>query len=485
MITITKEMLKKISPVIWELPIGAVPGMLAPARIYATEQMLTDILADKTLAQLANITMLPGIIGTAQAMPDAHEGYGFPIGGVAATEFPSGVISPGGIGYDINCGVRLLRSNLNINDIKDKTELLAQKLYNWVPSGVGRGGSLKLSAKNLDAVLRTGINWPIKEGYGEQSDMHYTESFGCLSNADPDKVSKQAKERGYDQLGTLGSGNHFIEVDIIDEIYDEQAAGVFGLHKNQIVVLIHTGSRGLGHQIATDHIKIMTQIMQNYGITPPEKELTCVPFNSPEGKDYFDAMACGANYAWANRQMITWRVRQAFAEVFGKDNTDANLSLLYDVAHNIAKIENHQINGKQKTVIMHRKGATRAFGPGHPEIVEEYRATGQPVIIPGSMGTASYVLVGTQEGMNISFGSTCHGAGRRMSRTAAQKSINSYELKESLNKSGIQIQVESLKDLAEEAPQAYKNIDDVISVVQQAGIARPVARLRPCAVVKG
>lgn len=479
---ITKNCFKKISENCWEIPQHARSDMRVPARIYVSEQMLDDLLKDRSVQQIVNVATLPGIVGAALAMPDAHEGYGFPIGGVAATKYPNGVISPGGIGYDINCGVRLLKSTLSYDDIKEHLASLCRELYYWVPSGVGRGGNLELKGKDYDYLLRLGVPWMINQGYGYPEDLRHIESFGRLEHADPSKVSDEAKKRGFDQLGTLGSGNHFVEVDVVDEIYDEDVAQAFGLHKGQIVVLIHTGSRGFGHQIATDYIRIMMHVMQGYGIQLPDRELACVPFSSQEGQNYFAAMACGANFAWANRQMITWEIRQAWKKVFGQQY---DLSILYDVAHNIAKIETHIIDGVDKKVIVHRKGATRAFGPGHPELAEEYRASGQPVIIPGSMGTASYVLVGTEQGMKESFGSSCHGAGRRLSRKAAKNTINGKKLRDELLSHGIHIQAGSVSGLAEEAPEAYKDIDDVIEVVHQAGLARKVARLRPCAVVKG
>ncbi len=480
---ISKEKLIKISDVIWEIPKSYRSDMLVPARIFATERMLEEVFNDRSLEQLVNVATLRGIQGYAMAMPDAHEGYGFPIGGVAATLYPDGVISPGGIGYDINCGVRLVRSQLKINDIKDHLSYLAQEIYRMVPSGVGEGGELKLSSQDMDSVLKTGVNWMIKNGFATQDDARHIESNGILENANPDNISKDAKSRGLDQLGTIGSGNHFAEIDIVDEIFDEKAAGALGLWKDQAVVLIHCGSRGLGHQVATDHIRIMMGAMARYDITLPDRELACVPFSSPEGTNYFDAMAAAANFAWANRQYITWEIRQAWKKILGPSGGD--LSLVYDVAHNIAKIETHEINGKKTKVIMHRKGATRAFGPGHPELAQEYQAVGQPVLIPGSMGTASYVLVGTQEGMKTSFGSCCHGAGRKMSRAAAKRSIHGHTLHEELLQAGIHVQTGSIRDLSEEAPQAYKDVHDIVDVVHQAGIARKVARLRPCVVIKG
>ena len=479
---ITQEMLKKISSVVWEVPLGTRPDMRVPARVYATKKMLDDIFNDKTIKQLVNVSTLPGIVGAALAMPDAHEGYGFPIGGVAAMTWPDGVISPGGIGYDINCGVRLLRSQVAIDEIKDHLGDLCKKLYHWVPSGVGQGGKLDLSTSDLDDVLKEGVGWMIKKGYGNSSDARHIESFGCLENADPDKVSDHAKERGHDQLGTLGAGNHFVEVGYVDEIYDEKTAQAFGLWKNQVTVLIHTGSRGLGHQVATDYIRIMMGVMKGYGIELPDRELACVPFSSPEGKNYFNAMAAAANFAWSNRQLITWEVRQAWQKEFG---VSSDLEIVYDVAHNIAKIETHEIEGKEQKLIIHRKGATRAFGPGQLELAQEYRNSGQPVLIPGSMGTASYVLVGTERGMKESFGSCCHGAGRKMSRQAARRMVHGATLRDELLRAGVHIEAGSIPGLAEEAPGAYKDVDEVVNVVHDAGLAKKVARLKPCAVIKG
>ena len=477
---INKENLKKISDVLWEIPKSYRPDMNVPARIFVSEKMLDEVFSDRSIEQLINVTTLPGIVGYAYAMPDAHEGYGFPIGGVAATKIPTGVISPGGIGYDINCGVRLLKSEITIDKIKDNLESLSREIYHCIPSGVGRGGNIKLSIPELDDVLTNGASWTLKNNYATQDDIKNIESNGKLNNADPSQVSDQAKKRGFDQLGTLGSGNHFVEVGFVEEIYDENIAKEFGLFKNQVTVLIHTGSRGLGHQVATDHIRVMMNVMQNYGINLPDRELACVPFNSPEGQNYFNAMAAAANFAWANRQVITHLVRQAWKkEAFG------DLSLLYDVAHNIAKIEEHEINNKKQTVIVHRKGATRAFPQNHPDIPEHYKNSGQPVIIPGSMGTASYILAGTQTGMKISLGSTCHGAGRVMSRTAAKKEIHGKALRDELRAKGIWVQTGSVSGLAEEAPLAYKDVDAVVQVVHDAGIAKKIAKLRPCVVIKG
>lgn len=483
LLMIPKENIIKISPVLWEIPQNYRSDMKVPARIFASEKMLQDVFGDRSIEQLINVATLQGIQGHAFAMPDAHEGYGFPIGGVAATSLKDGVISPGGIGYDINCGVRLLKSTITLGQVKDKFESLAREIYHCIPSGVGRGGKLKLSTNELDKLLKNGAKWMLQKNYATQNDIECIESNGCLENADPSAVSQHAKKRGLDQVGTLGAGNHFAEVGFVDEIYDEKAAQAFGIFKDQITVLIHTGSRGLGHQVATDYIKIMMNAMPKYNIHIPDRELACVPFNSEEGRNYFNAMAAAANFAWANRQMITHLVRNAWQRELGKEG--GHLSLLYDVAHNIAKVETHEIAGKKQQVIVHRKGATRAFPPNHPELNEQYRPVGQPVLIPGSMGTASYVLCGTEEGMKTSFGSTCHGAGRRMSRRAAKKAIHGRTLKQDLEARGILIRAGSIPGLAEEAPQAYKDIDEVVEVVHSAKIAKKVAKLRPCVVIKG
>lgn len=466
---IIKKDLIKINDYLWEIPKSFRGDMRVPARFYASEKMLDEIFRDRSLEQLINVAALPGIQGFALAMPDMHEGYGFPIGGVAALDYESGVISPGGIGYDINCGVRLLASDKNFNETKNHIENLAQKLYEKIPSGVGRGGKLILNNQELDEVLENGAQWVVQKGFGNEEDLKHTESEGKLKEVRADVVFGHAKNRGKDQIGTMGAGNHFVEIDVVDEIFSaeggEEYAKKFGLFKNQIAILIHTGSRGLGHQVATDYIKIMVRALDKYKIKLPDLELACAPFSSKEGQDYFSAMSASANFAWANRQMITWHVRRAWKELFGEEK----LSLVYDVAHNIAKIEEYENIGK---VIVHRKGATRAF----PE---------QPVIIPGSMGTSSYILVGTEKAMKESFGSTCHGAGRRMSRHAALREVGGGQIKEELARKGIIIQTRSIKGLAEEAPLAYKNIDDVIEVVHNAGIAQKIARLRPIAVIKG
>lgn len=509
---ISKKDLRKIADYLWEIPkefrggpltrLGA--GLRVPVRIYVTEKMLDEILGDKTIEQAINVATLPGIQRASLVMPDGHEGYGFPIGGVAAMKYPEGVISPGGIGFDINCGVRLLRSEKTYAEIKPQLENLGTAIFQEVPSGVGRGGRLKLPDRELDEIFLGGAEAMVKMGYGEKNDPEYLEARGRLEDANPEMVSKTARSRGRDQLGTMGAGNHFVEVQRVDEIFDEEAAQALGLFKDQVTVMIHTGSRGLGHQVATDYIRIMDRAMPKYGIELPDRELACAPFSSPEGQDYFGAMAAAANFAWANRQLITWEVRKAWSQVLGVSGQV--LDIVYDVSHNMAKIEryalsrspttNHksQTNSKSQIqnpkpepvdLIVHRKGSTRAFGPGHPEIHEAYRAIGQPVLIPGSMGTASYVLVGTNQAMEETFGSSCHGAGRRLSRHAAKHRVQGATLREQLEKQGIVIRAGSMSGLAEEAPVAYKDVEDVVEVVHRAGIAKRVARLKPLAVVKG
>lgn len=443
--------------------------MKVPAFFYATEEMLYDILKDKSLEQLVNITTLPGIQKKALAMPDIHEGYGFPIGGVAATLYPDGAISPAGIGYDINCGVRLLKSQITFKDIKPYLQKLAKHLFFEIPAGVGKAKDIKLGTDQLNKILNKGSQAVIAEGYGDKIDISYIEEYGKLSNADPSLLSENAKRRGEKQLGTIGAGNHFVEIERVDEIFDKEIARNFGLFKNQVTILIHTGSRGLGHQVATDYIHKVSYAMTKYGITAPNKDIASVPFSSIEGKEYFNAMASAANFAFANRQIISYDVRRVWKNILG--DSGGKLSLLYDVSHNSAKIEKHIINNRAEKVIVHRKGATRAFED-------------QPVIIPGSMGTASYVLIGTNKAMVESFGSSCHGAGRRMSRRLAHKEIQGEKLLERLQEEGILIQTESVADLSEEAPSAYKNIHEVVEIIDKAGIAKKVARLTPAVVIK-
>ncbi|MBW3671289.1 MAG: RtcB family protein [Acidobacteria bacterium] len=443
--------------------------MRVPARVYASETMLDAILGDRSLEQLVNVATLPGIQRHAVVMPDAHEGYGFPIGGVAAFDPDDGVISPGGIGYDINCGVRLLKSELLLDELRERLPAIAHSMAREIPSGAGQGGAMKLKEHDLDGVLRNGASHLVEMGHGTEVDLEWIESRGRIDQADPSAVSERARSRGRDQLGTLGSGNHFLEIDVVDSVFDDEQAGRLGLRPGQAVVLIHTGSRGLGHQIATDSLRVMTQVMSRYGITIPDRELACAPFRSSEGQRYFAAMAAGANFAFANRQMITSGVRRVWNHELG---SRGGLEIVYDVAHNIAKLEDHEIDGRRRQLVVHRKGATRAF-------------PGQPVLIPGSMGTASYLLVGQERAMEESFGSSCHGAGRTMSRSRAKKKIDGQELRREMKKRGIVVEAGSLKGLVEEAPEAYKDIDSVIDVVDRSGIASKVVRLKPVAVVKG
>lgn len=482
---ITKKDFVKISDYLWEIPKTFRADMRVPARIYADEKMLEIALKDRSVEQLVNTATLPGIVGYALAMPDIHQGYGFSIGGVAATRYPDGVISPGGVGYDINCGVRLLASGLNAADVKPLMGDLINVLYNTVPSGVGETGPIKLSNKQLDDVLVKGAEWAVRAGYGEAEDLAHLEERGAMPGADPSAVSERAKSRGRDQLGTLGSGNHFLEVQEVEEIYDEEAADALGLFKGQLVVQIHSGSRGLGHQVCTDYVRLLQSAVQKYGIRLPDRELVCAPLNSPEGKAYFGAMVGAANYAWANRQCLTHMTRLAFEQVLASRFRNWHLRVVYDVAHNIAKMEEYVIDGKPTKVCVHRKGATRAFGPGHPSLPSDYRAVGQPVLIPGDMGTASYVLVGTNKAMEDTFGSAAHGAGRLLSRAEAKRQVRGEKLREQLKAQGIEVRAGSLAGLAEEAPDAYKDVDAVVDIIHAAGIARKVARLRPLAVMKG
>jgi len=416
---------------------------------------------------------------------EAHQGYGFPIGGVAATDIEDGVLSPGGVGYDINCGVRVLRTNLERKDVESKIKELTQEIFTNVPSGLGSKRKIKLSIRDLDELLAEGVSWSLRNGFGWEEDALHCEANGKLEGADPSKVSSRAKERGVSQVGTLGAGNHFLEIQYVEKVFDEEAAKVYGLSENQVTVMIHTGSRGLGHQVCSDYLRVMERAVRKYNINLPDRELAAAPGNSPEGQDYLAAMACAANFAWANRQSITHWVRESFQNVFGMSAEDLDMHLVYDVAHNIAKIERHKVNGEVRTVYVHRKGATRAFPPGHPEIPEKYRSVGQPVLIPGTMGTSSYILKGRQEAMELSFGSTAHGAGRVMSRHQAVRSFSGAGVKNKLMSKGIFVRAASIKVVSEEAPEAYKNVDEVAKASHDAGIASLVARLRPLGVVKG
>ncbi len=473
---------QKISDWLWEIPKTFRSDMRVPARIYASEKILQEIEPD-ALNQVINTASLPGIVNYSLAMPDIHTGYGFVIGGVAAMDLKDGVISPGGVGYDINCGMKLLRSEYSEKEIRPYLEKLAIEIQKEVPSGLGQGRQIKLSVGEIEKILGGGAQRMIEQGYGEKEDLENCESNGRLTQADASLVSERAKSRGRDQVGTLGSGNHFLEIQRVDEIFDEAAAKIFGLFKDQVVIMIHTGSRGLGHQIATDYIRVMVNAMTKYGIKLPDRELAACPINSSEGQNYLTAMACGANYAWANRQTIAHFIRKAWKDVLGP-STSSGLKVVYDVAHNIAKIEKHIVDGREKELVVHRKGATRAFPPGHPEIPGKYQNTGQPVLIPGSMGTASYILAGAKEGAQSWF-SACHGAGRTMSRNAAIRSVSPQELIKSLESKGIIVRCTSLSGLAEEAPQAYKDVDSVVEVVHQSGLSKKVARLKPLAVIKG
>lgn len=478
---ISKKDFKKISDWLWEIPKTYREDMRVPARIYASEKMLEDVFCDRSLPQLVNLCCLPGIQKYGLAMPDCHEGYSSPIGGVAAIRTSDGIISPGMQGYDINCGVRLLLSDYSEKEVKGHLENLATEIQKEVPSGLGRGRQIKLSIEQIDKILEGGVKRLVSQGYGEKEDIENCEAEGCLEWAEASAVSFQAKNRGGDQVGTLGSGNHFLEIQKVQEIFDEKVADAFGLFKGQIVIMVHCGSRGLGHQVATDYIREFMGLMEKYKIEVPDREFACVPFNSSEGQRGLAASACAANYAWANRQMITHFVRKAWRSIFGEKTS---LRLLYDVAHNIIKREKYVIGGKEVEVAMHRKGSTRAFPPGHPEIPERYRLVGQPVLIPGSMGTSSYILVGTEKSKEAWY-STCHGAGRTMSRHEAMRRVSGQEVVNELESKGIIVKCWSLGGIAEEAPMAYKNVEQVVDVVHNAGLSKKVARLVPLAVIKG
>ncbi len=473
---------RRIDDELWEIPRGAVAGMRVPARVFADAELLAAIKRDRSLEQLANVATLPGIIDAALAMPDIHQGYGFPVGGVAATEVPDGVISPGGVGYDINCGVRLLALPLAFEELGARHEPLVHEISRRVPVGAGgRGSTGGLSGVNLDRVLRHGPRALYEDqAIGSEEDLHLTESQGRLEAADPAAVSARAWERGAGQLGTLGSGNHFLELQRVDRIHDQRAAAAFGLRDGQLTILIHSGSRGLGHQVCTDFVKRMDATLAQHGIELPDRQLSCAPLGSPEGRAYLGAMAAAANFAWANRAALAHRAREAIARVLGAE-VARDTRQVYDVAHNVAKFECHG----GRSVCVHRKGATRAFPPGHPEIPARYRDVGQPVFIPGSMGTASFVLAGRQGSMERSFGTTCHGAGRRMSRTAVRRIVEGGALRRRLEADGITVRAPSARGLAEEAPEAYKDVERVVEIVDRAGLAARVARLRPVGVIKG
>jgi tRNA-splicing ligase RtcB len=480
-----KQDFVKVSDYLWEIPVTYRGDMRVPVRVYADERLLEEALGDKSLEQAVNAATLPGLVGRVIVMPDVHQGYGFPIGGVAATQLPDGVISPGAIGYDINCGVRLLASRIEYDAAEKYLPDLATALYRNCPSGVGEKGSVPLTSAELDQVCREGARWALREGYARQQDLQRTEEFGCIEGAQPEHVSARAKDRGRPQLGTLGAGNHFVEVDVVDQVFDRQAASVLGLSEGGLVAQIHCGSRGFGHQVCTDYVHEFQGAVKRYGIHLPDRELVCAPLSSPEGQRYLGAMKAAANFAFCNRQVLAYHIRRSFEETLAGKINDWDLHQVYDIAHNMGKVETHVVGGEKLSVCVHRKGATRAFGPGFEGLPPEYQPIGQPVLVPGSMGTASWVLLGTAGSMAQSFGSTCHGAGRLMSRSQAKREIRGDKLRQELEAEGISVRAGSMPGLAEEAPAAYKDVDQVVEVVSKAGIAKKVARLRPVAVVKG
>jgi tRNA-splicing ligase RtcB len=479
----TNMQVNKLTDYVWEIPRTEKPGMQVPARIYASEAILKDMDAG-VFEQVTNVACLPGIRRYALCMPDGHWGYGFPIGGVAAFDVANGVISPGGVGYDINCGMRLIRTDLALGDVQTRLEALVTELFRRVPAGVGSKGFVRVNRQEFMDVMRKGARWCIERGLGWHEDLDRIEAQGCLNGADPDKISDQAVERGINQLGTLGSGNHYLEIQVVssDRIFDKEIAAALGITgHDQIVVMVHCGSRGFGHQVASDFLKVFERAMRKYGISVNDQQLACAPFRSPEGQDYFAAMNCAANTAFANRQVIMHRIREAFSSVFGKSAEEMGMHLVYDVAHNVAKVERYE----EGDLLVHRKGATRAFGPGRPELASMFQKTGQPVICGGSMETGSYLLVGTEQAMHDTFGSTMHGSGRTMSRAQAKKSVRGDKLQRDMAQRGIVVKAVSMSGLAEEAGFAYKNISDVVESVDGAGIAKKVAELRPIGNVKG
>jgi tRNA-splicing ligase RtcB len=478
--------LEQIDECCWRIPRSYKTDMRVEGRIFANKKLIDQIRSDQAPEQVANVAVLPGIQLASLAMPDIHWGYGFPIGGVAATDpADGGVISPGGVGYDINCGVRLVRSNLTRDDVQPRIGEVMDALYRRIPAGVGRGGPYLFEGKELRRLLGEGVRFLKTKGLATGADVEHTEAGGCLDDAQPDDVSGRAMQRGDDQCGTLGSGNHFIEVQVVAEVVNEPVAEVLGLEEGQVVVMIHSGSRGLGHQVCDDALRLFRNVPARYGIRLPDRQLACAPVDSPEGQKYLGAMRAAANYAWANRQLLMWQTREILAELFGRTWESLGLELVYDVAHNIAKIEEHTVDGRRKTLCVHRKGATRAFPPGHPDVPELYRAVGQPVIIPGDMGRESWVLVGRPASMERAFGSTCHGAGRVMSRKAAIKHAQGRRIDRELAEQGIIARCRHWKGLAEEQPDAYKDVSVVVDVVHRAGLAEKVARLKPIGVVKG
>lgn len=481
-----KSQIQKVDDYRWQIPKTYKQGMRVPGLIYADTKMLPQLLSDNAPDQVANVAFLPGIVKYSLAMPDIHWGYGFCIGGVAAMDPEAGgVISPGGIGYDINCGVRLVRTDLTEKEISPKIDKLTHALFNNIPCGVGEKGQVRLNYGQLKKLATEGSSWIIKQGYGESEDLEYTEQKGCMEGANPDTLSKRAMERGLPQSGTLGSGNHFIEVQLVEEIFEPDIANVFGLFKGQITVMIHSGSRGFGYQVCDDSLKYMRSAPGKYGYSIPDRQLACAPVNSAEGKRYYAEMSSAANYAWANRQVLMHLTRRTFEKIFGESYSKLGMRLVYDVTHNIGKFEKHEVNGKIKKLFVHRKGATRAFPKGHSALPSAYKNVGQPVIIPGDMGRNSYVLVGTELAMKETFGSVCHGAGRRMSRTKALHQLDYNKVQSELKQKGIIVVSKGRKGFLEEAPAAYKDVNDVVSVVHNAGIAKKVAKMRPLGVIKG
>jgi len=478
--------LERVDEYRWRLPKSYKSGMRVDGLIYTDDKLLEDICLDKAPEQVANVAFLPGIVKYSLAMPDIHWGYGFAIGGVAATDIENGgVISPGGVGFDINCGVRLMRTALFEKDLKDKIKDLVYALFNNIPAGLGSTGEIRVGVEEEKEILLKGSSWAVAKGYGLSDDLEYTEENGAISGADPTKISDRAYERGKKQSGTLGSGNHFLEVQVIDEIYDKEAAEIFALEKGQITVMIHSGSRGFGYQICDDYTKSMISCLTKYKINVPDRQLACAPVNSVEGKDYLGAMKAAANYAWANRQCLMHLTRLVFEKFFKIPWPKMGMNLIYDVAHNIAKLEKHIIDGQEKLVCVHRKGATRAYPPAHPDLPVKYKKIGQPVIIPGDMGRNSYLLLGTQQAMDETFASTCHGAGRCKSRSASMRSVDSNTLQKELANKGIFVMASGRGTLAEEAPSAYKDVNEVVNVVHGAGISKKVCRMRPLGVIKG
>lgn len=476
---------KKIGENHYQIDADSNLGMKVPVRIYANETLLQKMLSDRTIMQARNVASIPGIVSHSVVLPDGHEGYGFPVGGVAAMDAEEGMISPGGVGYDINCGVRLLRSNLNEQTVRLKLKDLVNDLFSSIPSGVGSKGAVRLTNSELDEVLVNGVNWAIEHGYGSSNDSEVCEENGKIANADPNQVSDKARKRGAPQLGSLGSGNHFLEIQKVAEIHDEEAANRMGIKEGTITVLVHCGSRGFGHQVCSDYLRVAEQAMEKYNIHLPDRELACVPNNSEEGESYRKAMFAALNFAWSNRQMITHWTRKSFERVFDQTESDLDMKLVYDVAHNIAKVEKHKVDGEERNLVVHRKGATRAFPSNRAEIPSKYRDLGQPVLVPGSMGTSSWILLGKSNSMDLSFGSTAHGAGRTMSRSKARRNFTEDNVKKSLNDKGIFIKALTRDGVVEETPEAYKDVDSVVNVSHNLGIATKVAKLIPIGVIKG